>query len=158
MVAKTTQRDIKTPAQMQDHVVRYCAKRREIVAAYVFGSAARGTAGPLSDLDIAFLLDRRRTRLSDSLAYQAARLSDLMALLRTDRVDLVLLPCTSPLLEHRILRDGAVLYCRDTRQRLAFEEKALRTYLDLKPFYERQTRWFFERHRAAQARRRAGHG
>ena len=129
-------------------IAAYCTRRHEIVAAYVFGSAARGTAGPLSDLDLAFLLDRRRTRLSSSLAYQASRLSDLMRLLRTNDVDLVLLPAPSPLLQHRILLDARLLYCRDTRQRLAFETKALQSYLDLIPFYERQTAAFLRRVKA----------
>ena len=139
-------------------LLAYCPSRREIVAAYLFGSAARGQAGPLSDLDFAFLLERRRTRLTGSLAYQAARLTDLMALLGTNKIDLVVLPCASPVLEHRILRDGALLYCRNDRQRLAFEERALRTFLDLKPFYDHQTRQFFERLSATAARRQVRHG
>jgi hypothetical protein len=136
----------------------YCAGRREVVAAYLFGSAARGQAGPLSDLDIALLLDPRRPRLAASLNYQAARLTELMAALGTDKVDLVLLPAPSPLLEHRILRDAAVLFCRDQRRRIAFESAALCRYLDLIPFYERQTRDFFRRLGARRTRPARRHG
>jgi predicted nucleotidyltransferase len=138
------------PATIEGRVGKYCTSRPEIVAAYLFGSFARGEAGPLSDLDLAFLIDHRRERLAGSLTYQAARLSDLIRLLDTNDVELVVLPTSSPLLQHRILRDSRLLYCHDHRQRVAFECKALQTYLDLKPFYERQTRRFFEQLRTAR--------
>ncbi|WP_447974746.1 type VII toxin-antitoxin system MntA family adenylyltransferase antitoxin [Nitrospira sp. Kam-Ns4a] len=154
----TTTADTQPSTSVRARIRAYCARRPEIVAAYLFGSAARGQAGPLSDLDVAFLLDRRRAHLCGSLAYQAARLSDLMAVLRTTKVDLTLLPCESPILAHRVLRDGTLLFSRDARQRRVFEEHVIRTFLDLKPFYDLQTRRFFAKLMASGAPRRARHG
>lgn len=145
-------------ASITARVRAYCARRREIVAAYLFGSTARGEAGPLSDIDIALLLEKRRAGLRESLTYQASRLTELMAALGTDEVDLVLLPNSSPLLQHRVLRHGKLLYCRSQRRRVAFECEALRTYLDLLPIYERQTDRFIEQIGAGQPRRARRHG
>lgn len=141
-------RVLPTVDEIERCLARYSRRRPEILAAYLFGSVARGQAGPLSDVDIAFLLEPAHRHLAHSLAYQASRLSDLMALLKTDAVDLVLLPAPSPLLQHRILRDKHVLFCRNDRRRLAFEIRASQTYLDLQPMYTAQTRRFFARVRA----------
>jgi hypothetical protein len=144
--------------EIESRLARYSRQRPEILAVYLFGSVARGQAGPLSDLDIALLLEPAHRRLADSFAYQASRLSDLMALLETDAVDLVLLPAPSPLLQHRILRDKRVLFCRNDRRRLTFEIRASQTYLDLQPLYAAQTRRFFERVRAGHVGQASRYG
>lgn len=153
-----TSSETKSAGAAQDLVRRisgYCRRHEEIVAAYLFGSVARGRQGSLSDIDLAFLLDRRHPRLPQSLPYQSACASDLMHLLGSNAVDLVLLPAPFPLLQHRILRDSHLLYCRDHRQRVAFETKAVQTYLDLQPLYAAYTRRRFTR--LGSRRRRTEH-
>jgi uncharacterized protein len=60
----------------------------DVVAAYLFGSQARGDAGPLSDVDLAVWLDDQpRARLSRQLALSA----EAGSLLGTDDVQLVVL-------------------------------------------------------------------
>jgi predicted nucleotidyltransferase len=98
--------------------------------AWLFGSQARGEAGPLSDVDVAVLL-------APSVAAEA-RLDIAAALVealerRCGRVDLVLLEEASPALRHRVFRDGILLFERDPRRRVAFEVRAIQEYLDFQP-------------------------
>jgi uncharacterized protein len=72
-------------------------RQPDVVAAYLFGSQARGDAGPLSDVDLAVWLGDdpdpgRRLSLQLALSAQAA------SLLETDEVELVVLNGAPPLL------------------------------------------------------------
>jgi uncharacterized protein len=98
--------------------------------AWLFGSRVRGEAGPLSDVDVAVLLD-------PSVAPEA-RLDTAAALVekmerRYVPVDLVLLEEAAPALRHRVFRDGLLLFERDARRRVAFEVRAIQEYLDFQP-------------------------
>ena len=42
---------------LQEKIVSVCKSRREIIAAYLFGSCARGKGNKANDVDIALLLD-----------------------------------------------------------------------------------------------------
>lgn len=99
-----------------------------VLAAYVFGSVGRGTAGRHSDLDIAVLLggtptSSRRMELIDAVAAAAG----------TDRVDVVVLDDAPPALAYRVLRDGWLLFSRDEVARLAHWVRTVDRYLDMEP-------------------------
>ena len=83
-------------------IARSVSKRREIQAAYLFGSAASGRARPDSDLDVAVLLNRPILAIR-SLDYRLKLMTDLGAVLRRTDVDVVILNDAPPLLAHRIL-------------------------------------------------------
>ena len=77
--------------------LKACLDRDEILAAYLIGSQARGSAGPLSDVDLAILHDPEldpAQRLELRLAIAAAA----GAALATTEVDVVLLNAAPPLL------------------------------------------------------------
>ena len=94
--------------------------------AYLFGSMARGTAGPLSDIDIGVVFSGGDTALGT--------LEDrLVERLRTDRVDLVSLAAAPVPLRYRVVRDGRLLLSRDEVLRERFEVDTIRRYLDFKP-------------------------
>jgi len=106
--------------------------REPISAAYLFGSQASGTAGPLSDTDVAVLVKPatgvdQRFRLRLELIAQATRL------LHTDRVDLIILNDAPILLRHRVIRDGELLVERERTERVRFETATILEYLDTKP-------------------------
>jgi len=80
--------------------------------AYLFGSVAWGDTGPLSDVDVALLL---RTGVSREATFDL-RLHMMTALGRAfdaDEIDVIVLNDAPLLLQHRVLRDGKVLFCRD---------------------------------------------
>jgi predicted nucleotidyltransferase len=106
--------------------------REGVIAASLIGSQARGTAGPLSDVDVAVWhtpdLDAgKRLHLRLDLAQAAARA------LGTDEVDIVLLNGASPLMRHRAIRDGKLLVQRDRKARVQLQARALIEYLDTEP-------------------------
>jgi len=113
------------------------ARKGEVVAAYLFGSAARGTAGAASDVDVAILLERDPPPTLDSLALRLE--GDLERLLGKS-VQLVVLNRAPVDLVHRVLRDGQVLLDRDRSARIRFEVRARAEYLDLVPFLRRYRR------------------
>jgi len=106
--------------------------RAEILEAYLFGSRGRGEPHPLSDYDVAVYLDPTLEPAS-SFEYQAALAADLMRALGTSRVDVVVLNRATPLLYHRVLRDGRRLMSRDIRATTAREGRALSRYCDFVP-------------------------
>lgn len=106
--------------------------RDGVVAAMLIGSQARGTAGPLSDVDIAVWHDpnldsRGRFDLQLHLA------SDAGGALGTDEIDVVMLNHAPPLLQHRSIRDGRRLVERDHEERVRLETRAVLDYLDTAP-------------------------
>jgi len=83
-----------------------------IVCAWLFGSVARGSARPDSDVEAAI-----------------GRPVDLVVLNRAP-VDLI----------HRVLRDGVLLVERDRNARVRFEVRARNEFFDLKPHLDRYRR------------------
>ena len=103
---------------------------RQVVAAYLFGSTARGTAGPRSDLDVGVLLDSPPPATLEGHLFDyegrleaALRRSVQFLVLNTAPADLV----------HRVLRDGQILLDRDRAARIRFEVKARNDFFDLAP-------------------------
>lgn len=106
--------------------------RAEILEGYLFGSQARGTATPASDVDVAVFLDAAR-RPDSPYGYEAGLATDLMAALRVQRVDVVVLNRAPPLLYHRVLRDGRRVLSRDLQATTVREGRALSRYFDYLP-------------------------
>jgi hypothetical protein len=106
--------------------------RAEILEAYLFGSAAAGSAQPHSDVDVAVYLREPRPPAS-AFGYVADLTAELMGALRTNRIDVVVLNEAPPLLYHRVLRDGIRLFSRDLRATTTREGQALSRYCDYLP-------------------------
>lgn len=101
----------------------------DLAALYLFGSRARGVAGPRSDVDLAVTLrpgldEAARWRKRLDLIGRAAEI------LGTDAVDVVALDDAPTALGHRVLRDGRLLCERDPRRRTIVAEDIMRRHLD----------------------------
>ncbi len=102
----------------------------DVLVAYLFGSLARGTQGPLSDVDVAVLL-----REDGSLFDRQLRLvADLSGELRRDDVDVIVLNACPVPLGYRVLRDGRLLLNRDNGARARHWAATVDRYLDMEPF------------------------
>jgi uncharacterized protein len=123
--------------------------RTEILEAYLFGSQARGTARPDSDVDVAVYVDPA-TDINAGFGLDTAIAADLMTALGCNRVDVVLLNRADPVLHHRVLQDGIRLLARDPLATARRESYALSRYFDFLPQLEKIRR-------AAQARAEQGH-
>ena len=103
-----------------------------VAAAYLIGSRARRTAGPLSDIDLAILHSPdlgSRSRLDLRLRLMA----DAGAALDTTEVDVVLLNGAPPLVRHRALSEGVLLVDNDPTSRIGFYVRTLNDYVDTEP-------------------------
>lgn len=114
--------------------------RPEVAAAYVFGSIARGTARPDSDLDVGLVFmsqnDDARTRFE-----LIAQLADEIARrVGHERIDLVVLEPQGPIFCHRVLCDGRLIYEGDRNRRIDFESDTIVRALDFRPTWEIATR------------------
>jgi predicted nucleotidyltransferase len=102
-----------------------------IAAAYLFGSMARGTARPDSDVDVGILYskDPPKTLLGMGFILEA----DLESALGLP-VQLVVLNYAPVDLIVRVLRDGKLLVDRDRSRRIRFEVQSRNEYWDLEPY------------------------
>lgn len=105
-----------------------------LVAAWLFGSRARGEEKPGSDVDVGVLFDRP---LEPRLGNQAHRLEAKLEAALGLPVQLVAVNTAPPDLVHRVLRDGILLLDRSPRHRVAFEVKARNEFFDLQPVLTR---------------------
>jgi predicted nucleotidyltransferase len=111
--------------------------RHGVVAAYVFGSVARGEADEASDVDLAVLLEDGSEPTLDGLGLGlAGELEQCLGVV----FDVVVLDRAPVDLVHRVLRDGLLVLDRDPPRRIRFEMRARREYLDLLPVLRRYRR------------------
>jgi len=115
-----------------------------VVLAYLFGSYARGQAGPLSDVDVAVLLADGPSS-AHCFEMRLEIIGGLMGILHFDDVDVLILNQAPPALRYRVLRDGLLLFCGDEQTRIEFTARTVSEYLDLKPMIERHQRAILER-------------
>jgi len=109
------------------------AEDEGIVAAWLFGSVARGTAQPDSDVDVAILYQEDPPRtlagigrvfgLEEDLV-EATGLPMQIVNLNDAPVDLIV----------RVLRDGQLLVDRNPLRRIDFEVRSRNEFWDLEPY------------------------
>lgn len=123
--------------EMIEKLAGYFNKQAEIKVAYLFGSMAKGRVGRLSDVDIAIFIDERleRNKRND---LQLKILSDLIALLNTDKIDIVVMNELPILMKYNIIKNGIIL--KDDEERAKIEAKILSEYLDRKYYIDRHTK------------------
>ena len=132
-------------------VARCASTRREVVAAYVFGSVATGRTRADSDVDVAVLLARPLPP-NRSLRYQLKLMADLGSALHRSDVDLVVLNDASPLLAHRVLSKGRLVFERSRSARVRFQVRTASRYADVIPMYETQIRYLKRQAQSGRSR------
>ena len=108
-----------------------------VVAVYLYGSVARGTERPGSDVDVGVLY---AVAPDATLAAQPFALEDELSGLLKRRVQVVVLNRAPPDLGHRVLRDGVIVFEQDKGARIAFEVKLRNEYFDLLPWLQQYRR------------------
>jgi len=115
---------------LREGIVRCLADQADVVAVYVFGSTARGTSRPDSDIDVAVLFAGTPVRRLDSPRFT---LEGVLERALGWPVDLIVLNDAPVDLRMRVRRDGEVVIDRDRAARLAFEVRTLNEYFDFEP-------------------------
>lgn len=117
------------------HVRDALAGRDDLVAAYLFGSTATGTAHAFSDVDIAVLLTAGLSE-EEMFARGLEIGTQLEAALRPEgvAVDVVVLNRAAPTLAFQVLKNGRLVLDRDPDARSLFVMRALGRYYDGKRY------------------------
>jgi uncharacterized protein len=114
----------------------YLRQQRDVVVAYLFGSAARGQMTPMSDVDVAVLLDAPPDN-EFLIERQLELLTDLERMVEPE-LQIVLLNHAPPLLAYEVIREGVLLHERSSGERVAFQVRAMKEYFDIQPMLARQ--------------------
>jgi len=141
--------------QLKSRIAAALAPFSDVRVAYVFGSRARGSARPDSDLDLA-LAFRRELEPSARGELVLRVIAALTAAIGTlgERADVVDLERAGSALGFRVIRDGKLVLCRDPGERVRLEAAIARRYDDDRPHRE----LFRRAARAAAERMSTGRG
>ena len=107
---------------------------RGVAAVYLFGSTARGTSRPHSDIDLGILFIEPPAANIDAQPY------DLEAALERQvgrPVEAIVLNRAPVDLRSRVLREGRLIVERDRSRRIAFEVRTRNEAFDLEPILRR---------------------
>lgn len=115
----------------------FAADAHGALAAYVFGSAARGDERAGSDVDVAVLFEQPPP---PTLSGPALSLETALERHLARAVDLIVLNSASADLVHRVLRDGVIVLDRVPSRRLQFEVHKRNEFFDLEPLRRRYRR------------------
>ena len=122
------------PQALQDELSTILPGLEGVCLVYLFGSRVEGNLGPMSDHDLALLVDRA----VDGRRVQARLAHELARALQTDRVDVVLLNRASIELAYAIIAQGKLIYEQDVATRVEYEATVLSRYGDYLPVLRRQ--------------------
>ncbi len=106
----------------------YLSREKPIIAAYLFGSTAKGGATEKSDIDIGILL-KNDFNLISNFDYKLKLMGKLKDLTGT-AVDIVFIDRADPIFQHHIRKHGKIIFERDRRKRIAYEVNARKDYFD----------------------------
>lgn len=120
-------------------ITQYFSGKKDVLAVYLFGSAAKKLIRKNSDIDIAVLLDKK---LNDKIKRLDFILTTGMELeKKTGRpFDVVDITAAPPVLQHQILKTAQLLVENDRSARINFEVYSRRNYFDLLPIYRARDR------------------
>lgn len=129
--------------EMEQALSRYFAELADpgVVSAYLFGSFAEGREHRESDVDVGVLLDWRRCPTAkERFDRRVGLISDLMAALGRNEVDVVILNDAPPLLGRKIVNAGQRVFTADPRADLDFVRDVQLRAADLEPWLKRMAR------------------
>ena len=108
----------------KDRISQALSRYSCVQAAYLFGSRAQGRAKGRSDLDLAVVCSR------DVFGLERLEVETQLSNMLHADVDLVIFHQANPLLQHKILQYGKLVYEMDRRERIRQEKLARYEYLD----------------------------
>ena len=118
--------------QIEQKIASICKNDPLIVAAFLFGSYAKGKEKSSSDIDVALLLSEMKTSDFDPLDF-ATELEKKMG----SMVDVVILNNAGEALKFEVRRYGKLIFERSSQQRKRFEVKSRKTYEDFIYFHNK---------------------
>ncbi len=117
--------------QIKDIIAEYLHETEEIIFAYIFGSFVAKEY--YHDIDVAvYLSDNfdKNDLMKYQYGYESSLVAKLMKLLHTDKIDLVVLNNAPLLITNRIINTGILLFDKDKFNRIYFENKSRKMFVD----------------------------
>lgn len=127
-------KDEKLPEDIQEKLKGLpgiAEKDHDVIALFLFGSAVSGNLKPLSDIDLAVLLNPEPDKMK-LFEKELEMRSSIFEVLNTESFDLVNLNTAPVRFVHNILSGGKILFCRNKYALADFSEKNTLSYLDFK--------------------------
>ena len=115
-----------------------------IAAAYLFGSYASGKTSPMSDVDIAILLEDnapKGRKLLDEEDYLSYRIA---VALQVKEVDIIEINKQGLIFIHNVLKNSKLIYDADSDFRVRFVTKIISDYCDFEPTLRFMDNYYFE--------------
>lgn len=119
--------------RLRTAIAAVMSRHPEVVAAYHYGSSARGK--PARDIDVGIVVDRAalRTvavdRIAERLATESGR--------SVEEFDVRVVNDADPVFLGNLMREGKRCHERDRDGRVAFEVQAMNAWLDFQPVWDR---------------------
>lgn len=105
---------------------KFMKKKPQVIAVYLHGSQVKGYAGKESDTDVAVVVEDK-----DMIRDELRLMAEVAGELPVKNPDVrVIDRQSSPLFLFNIVRDGKLIYKRNSRKKVAFESFVLRKYYD----------------------------
>ncbi len=101
----------------------------QIKLVYFFGSKATGKGGPLSDYDFAVYADEKDPKKIFEIKIDL--IVGLNRILKTDKIDLVILNTAFPEMKYNIIKEGKILLEKEP-YKILVEPKILNEYFDFR--------------------------
>jgi len=98
----------------------------DVVAIYLFGSYAKGEQTPMSDVDIAVILNKPTPESEAEIGSLAS-----------PEIDIVLFHRLPLRIKFEVFKHGKELFVRDEERLLEIKLEVMREYLDTSPMYRR---------------------
>lgn len=111
--------------------------------AYLFGSMVNEKSGKLSDVDIGVYFNDALTK-EEREEEMLSVISEIISLLKTDKVDVVVMNDAPVSLNYEIIKYNAPIFVRDEGKRVDVEQTILSRYLDRR-YYEKMASDIFLR-------------
>lgn len=120
---------IKPCQNLEQRITGLLEPRPEVLEAYLFGSHAQGREQPHSDIDVAVCIDESLAE-EGAFGYRAQLITEIMAGLHSNDIDLLILNQAPPALYYQVLRDGIRVLTRDLAATTTREGYAVSRYCD----------------------------
>jgi|SRR5579862_9263018 len=121
-----------TFSQISQDLAQSIASRKEVLAAYVFGSVASGRERPDSDIDFAVLVDTSSIP-DDLLHYRLRLMAELGQVLKRSDLEVVILNEAPPVLAHNAISKGKLIFERSRSARISFQIRTFNAFFDTQP-------------------------
>jgi predicted nucleotidyltransferase len=117
---------------------------RPVMLAYLFGSAATGQMTPLSDVDIALVVDEDQAFKHSRLQFELEIEDELAARCELNQIDVRVINAAPLLLRGEVVTHGLLLFARNEETRIEFETRTRMEYFDFLPAAVFYREAFFE--------------